>query len=58
MIMAFREYLAMFMKLFMDDFSVFNDLKMHLAKVRLCLEKCHEFGINLNLEKCMFLVYS
>jgi len=38
MIMAFREYLAMFMKLFMDDFSVFNDLKMHLAKVRLCLE--------------------
>jgi hypothetical protein len=56
--MAFREYLKVFMKLFLDDFNVFNDLKTHLARLRLCFEKCHEFGINLNLEKCMFLVYS
>jgi hypothetical protein len=46
------------MKLFLDDFNVFNDLKTHLAKLWLCFEKCHEFGVNLNLEKCMFLVYS
>ncbi len=43
--------------IFLDDFSVFNDLKTHLAKFRLCFLKCPEFDINLNLEKCMFLVY-
>jgi hypothetical protein len=37
--MAFSEYLMVFMKLFLDDFNVFNDLKMHLAKLRLCFEK-------------------
>jgi len=55
--MAFCEYLGMFMKLFLDDFSVFNDLKTHLAKLRLCFDKCHEFNISLNPKKCMFLVY-
>jgi hypothetical protein len=33
MSMAFREYLGVFMKLFVDDFNVFNDLKMHIAKL-------------------------
>lgn len=45
------------MKLFLDDFNVFSDFKTHLAKLWLCLNKCYEFNINLNLEKCMFLVY-
>jgi len=31
MSMAFHEYFEVFMKLFMDDFNVFNDLKRHLA---------------------------
>ncbi len=56
--MAFREYLKVFMKLFLDDFSVFNDLQTHLAKLWLCFDKCWEFNISLNSEKCMFLVYS
>jgi hypothetical protein len=56
--MAFCEYLKVFMKLFLDDFSVFNDLKMHLAKLRLYFDKHHEFGISLNIYKCIFLVYS
>ncbi len=30
--MAFREYLGVFMNSFLDDFSIFNDLKMRLAK--------------------------
>jgi len=51
---TFREYLGMFMKLFMDDFSVFNDLKMHLAKFCLCFDKCWKFSISLNIEKCIF----
>jgi len=54
---TFREYLGMFMKLFIDDFNVFSDLKTHLAKFWLCFDKCWKFGICLNMEKCMFLVY-
>ncbi len=56
--MAFHEYFKMFMKLFLDDFNVFNDLKMHLTKLWLCFDKHQEFGIILNPKKCMFLVYS
>jgi hypothetical protein len=46
-----------FMKLFLNDFNVFNDLNMHLDKLWLCFDKCKKFSISLNLEKCMFLVY-
>jgi hypothetical protein len=31
--MRFHEYLRVFMKFFLDDFSVFNDFKMHLTKL-------------------------
>jgi hypothetical protein len=54
---AFKEYLVVFIKCFKDDFNVFNDLKTHMAKLRLCFDTCQKFGINLNLEKCMFLVF-
>jgi hypothetical protein len=55
MSMALGGYLGVFMKLFLDDFSVLSDFKMHLAKLRLCFDKCWESDIN--MEKCMFLVY-
>jgi len=58
MSMAFREYLGVFMKLFLDDFNVFSNLKKYLAKLQLCFDKCREFNISLNMEKHMFLVYS
>ncbi len=29
--MAFRKYLKVFMKLFLNDINVFNDLETHLA---------------------------
>jgi len=51
------EYLRVFLKLFLDNFCVFNDIIMHLDKLRLCFEKYQEFDINLNSEKCMFLIY-
>jgi hypothetical protein len=47
----------MFMKLFLDDFNVFSDLDTHLTKLRLCFDKSREFEINLNPEKCMFLMH-
>jgi hypothetical protein len=47
-----------FMKLFLNDFSVFNNLDTHLPKLWICFDKCKEFGISLNLEKCMFFMHS
>ncbi len=55
---ALREYLGVFMKLFLDYFNVFSDQNTHLQKLCLCFNKCREFGISLNTNKCMFLVYS
>lgn len=55
--LTFQEYLRIFMKLFMEDFNVFNVRKTHLAKLHLCFDKCHKFNINLNLDKCTCLVY-
>ncbi len=55
--MAFREYLGIFMKLFLDNFNIFNDQNTHLQKLHLCFDKCYEFNISLNLDTCMFLMY-
>lgn len=55
---AFKEYLGIFMKLFLDDFTVYSDIPDHLHKLRLCFEKCREYGISLNPEMCIFLVAS
>jgi hypothetical protein len=55
--MAFCEYLGVCMKLFLDEFNVFNDLKMHHAKLWLCFDKCQEFDISLNPKNCMFFDY-
>jgi len=46
------------MKLFLDDFSMFNDLNTHLTKLQLCSSKCRKFDINLNPKKCMFFMHS
>ncbi len=46
------------MKLFLDNFNVFNNLDTHLPKLQLCFDKCREFGISLNSKKYMFMVHS
>jgi hypothetical protein len=45
------------MKIFLNDFIVFNNLSTQLEKFRKCFLKCKEYGINLNLKKCAFMVY-
>jgi hypothetical protein len=45
------------MKLFLDNFNVFNNLDTHLPKLQLCFDKCREFGISLNYEKYMLMVH-
>jgi len=54
---AFKQYLNKFMKIFLDDFTNYNDMDSHLMKFRLCFQKCKEYKINLNLEKCAFMVF-
>jgi hypothetical protein len=41
------------MKIFLDD----SDMESHLMKLRLCFQKCRKYRINLNPEKCAFMVF-
>jgi hypothetical protein len=53
----FENYLDKFMKIFLDDFTVYNDKDIHIAKLILCFQICKEIGISLNLNKFVFLVF-
>jgi len=55
---AFCEYIDVFMKIFRDDFTIFNDLSTHLEKLKKWFLKCRKFGINFILDKCAFMVFS
>jgi hypothetical protein len=55
---AFREYLDQFMKIFLNNFMVYSDMESHLMKLKLCFQKCKKYRINLNLDKCAFMVFS
>jgi hypothetical protein len=55
---TFREYLDSFMKIFVDDFIVYSDMESHLLKVKLCFQKCREYGFSLNPKKCAFMIFS
>jgi hypothetical protein len=57
-IKAFREYIDVFMKIFRDDFTIFNDLSTHLEKLNKLFLKCRKFGISFILDKCAFMVFS
>jgi hypothetical protein len=46
------------MKIFLDDFMVYNDMENHLHKFILCFQKCREYGISSNPNKCAFMVFS
>ena len=51
----FKDYLNDFMKLFLDDFSVYSDVATHLPKLRLVFERCRQYRVSLNPDKCIFL---
>jgi hypothetical protein len=52
-----QKHLENFMKTFLDDFIMYNDVENHLQKFVLCFQKCKKYGINLNLDKCAFMVF-
>jgi hypothetical protein len=37
---TFREYLDQFMKIFLNDFTVYNDMESHLINFKLYFQKC------------------
>jgi hypothetical protein len=55
---VFKEYIPGFMQVFLDDFAVFGTRKAHLQHVKLCLKKCREARLSLNLAKYVFAVTS
>jgi len=54
---TFKEYLDSFMKIFLDDFIMYSNMESRLQKLKLCSQKCKEYGIRLNLDKCAFMVF-
>jgi hypothetical protein len=40
---TFCEYIDVFMKFFLDDFTIFSDLSTHLEKFIKCFLKCREY---------------
>jgi hypothetical protein len=52
-----RKYLDNFMNIFLDDFTLYSVMESHLHKLKLCFQKCREYGISLNLDKCAFMVF-
>jgi hypothetical protein len=45
------------MKIFLDDFIVYNDVGTNMSKLILGFLKCKEYSFNFNLEKCVFMVF-
>ncbi len=37
---------------------MYDDMESQLQKLRLCFQKCREYGISMNLNKCAFMVFS
>jgi hypothetical protein len=54
---TFKKYLDQFMKIFLDDFTIYNDMESHLMKLKLCFQKCKKYRINFNIDKCAFMVF-
>ena len=54
---AFREYLRIFLEIFMDDLCIHSlNREDHIEHLRLVFEKCRLYRICLNPEKCKFMV--
>lgn len=54
----FAPFLTDFMRIFLDDLSVFGSVDQHLQHLRLCFEHCREVSFSLNPLKSVFVVRS
>ncbi len=46
------------MKIYLDDFILYNEMDNHMQKFKLCFQKCKEYDISFNPNKCAFMVFS
>jgi hypothetical protein len=46
------------MKIFLDDFIMYHDMESHLQKFKLYFQNYKKYGINMNLDKCAFMIFS
>ena len=54
---AFKEYLRVFLQIYMDDLCVHSILREdHIEHLKKVFEKCYTYNICLNPEKCVFMV--
>jgi len=53
---TFKEFIHKFLKVYLDDWTVFILLKYHIETLRLMLNRCRKYQISLNLKKCIFCV--
>jgi hypothetical protein len=53
-IAAFKEFIHQFLKLYLDDWTVYSLLKDHVEVLRLILERCRQYQISLNVKKFIF----
>ena len=54
---AFKEYLRIFLEIFMDDLCVHSLVRTeHIEHLKLVFEKCRVYKICLNPDKCKFMV--
>jgi len=51
---AFKFFFHKFLEAYFNDWTVFSLLKNHVECLRLMLDKCRKFQIDLNLKKCIF----
>ncbi len=51
---TFKEYLNTFMEIFLDDFTIYNDMETHLQKFILCFQECKEYKRQFKLEEMRF----
>jgi hypothetical protein len=51
---AFKDFIHIFFKFYLDDWTVFSLLKDHVEIMRLMLERCRKCHISLNIKKFIF----
>jgi hypothetical protein len=54
LIAAFREFIQKFIEVYMEEWTVYNLLKEHVALLRLMFDRCRELQIYLNLGNFIF----
>ena len=54
----FNDYIPTFMEVFVNYFAVYSRKFEHFEHLRLCLERCRQGRLSLNLAKCAFGVTS